>query len=148
MNQRTRSGVLTVLAILAIANGPAAAQVWRCGDSYGERPCEGGRAVTVQDDRNQAQQSEAERAARRDSRLAEAMERDRLQHEAKLDRALRATAKAKPGSSRGLPADDEPQAWDFEVPPEPIVARVPKPPASAAGPAKPRTTPSRATMSR
>jgi hypothetical protein len=149
MNAQIRNCVLTVLAVMASA--PAPAQVWRCGTTYSEQPCEGGRPMAAQDARSAAQQSDASRAARRaarrDARLAENMERDRLQHEAKLDKALQSTRKAAAARGRIHPSEDA-QAWDFESPTEPIVARVPKPAPRPPTKAPPPRSTGRATMSR
>lgn len=62
---------------------PAQAQpVYRCGDSYSQKPCPGGRAVNVEDPRSPAQREDARAAAQRDARTAQALEKERLKAEA------------------------------------------------------------------
>ena len=69
---------LRVLCLLACVAGwsiPAAGQtVWRCGDTYSQRPCPGGKEVPAQDARDAAQRAQTGNAARRDAKLADEME--------------------------------------------------------------------------
>jgi hypothetical protein len=63
---------------------PAQAEsVYRCGDSYSQKPCPGGKLVEVEDARSASQRSEAAQASQRDARTGEAMEKARLKEEAK-----------------------------------------------------------------
>jgi hypothetical protein len=74
---------LVVLAAAA-ALAPAAAQnVYRCGDSYSQRPCPGGILVPTEDTRNASQRAQTSAAAQRDAKTADAMEKARLKEEAK-----------------------------------------------------------------
>jgi hypothetical protein len=76
---------LTIAVCLAALGwmAPAAAQsIYRCGDSYSQKPCPGGRLVPVDDVRSAAQGRQTTAAAQRDARTAEAMEKARLKEEA------------------------------------------------------------------
>ena len=73
---------LCLLAAACVA--PAAAQnIYRCGDSYSQRPCPGGTVVEAEDERSAGQRSQTSQAAQRDARMADAMEKARLKEEAK-----------------------------------------------------------------
>ena len=75
----------TLLGIAAAAwTAPAGAQdIYRCGDSYSQQPCAGGKLVAASDSRTAAQKSQTDAATRRDAKTAEAMEKARLKEEAK-----------------------------------------------------------------
>ena len=128
-----RRSVLT--ACLLAAAVPAWSQaVYRCGSSYSEHPCAGGRAVATTDARSTMQQAESQRAAVRDGRLADGMERDRRRTEAKAEREAGRERKGRAEGERerreARAAEDD-EAW----PKEPFVARVP------AQPRKPKDAP-------
>ncbi|QFZ83500.1 hypothetical protein GFK26_12375 [Variovorax paradoxus] len=55
----------------------ASAQTWRCGNTYSDQPCEGGRTVKVDDRRNDADRKASEDAARRNERSAGRLARSR-----------------------------------------------------------------------
>lgn len=75
---------LPVFILLAAAAGLAAAQdVYRCGDSYSQKPCPGGALVPTDDARSAIQRSQAKEDAQRVSKAADAMEKARLKEEAK-----------------------------------------------------------------
>jgi hypothetical protein len=80
-------GNMKVWALAAACAGaalPATAQdVYRCGDSYSQRPCPGGTVVPTDDARSASQRSEAREAAQRTGKMADAMEQARLKEEAK-----------------------------------------------------------------
>ena len=77
---------LRVLCLLACVAGwsiQAAGQtVWRCGDTYSQKPCPGGKAVDANDTRTAGQKSQTDQAVRRDAKAAEALEKARLKEEA------------------------------------------------------------------
>lgn len=76
--------VLCLLACVAGWSIPAAGQtVWRCGDTYSQKPCPGGKAVEAEDARDAGQRAQTSSAARRDAKLADEMEKARLKEEAK-----------------------------------------------------------------
>ena len=63
---------------------PASAQAqvaYRCGNSYSQVPCPGGAPVDAADKRSKDQKAAAEAVAKRDTRLADSMEKTRLQQE-------------------------------------------------------------------
>ena len=70
--------------LAAVCVAPAAAQnIYRCGDSYSQRPCPGGTMVDAEDERSAVQRSQTSLAAQRDAKTADAMEKARLKEEAK-----------------------------------------------------------------
>jgi hypothetical protein len=78
------------IALLCAAAGwmaPAAAQntqsIYRCGDSYSQQPCAGGKLVAASDTRSASQKSQTDQATRRDAKSADTMEKARLKEEAK-----------------------------------------------------------------
>jgi hypothetical protein len=82
------------LALAASWCGPALAQtVYRCGDSYGQQPCPGGRAVDTEDSRTPAQRAQTTEAVRRDAKAADELEKARLKEEAKVAPAMIPAAK-------------------------------------------------------
>ena len=74
---------LVVLAAAAMLAPAAAQNVYRCGDSYSERPCPGGTLVPTDDARSASQQAQTSAAAQRDAKTANMMEKARLKEEAK-----------------------------------------------------------------
>lgn len=87
-----------IVALLCAALGgwalPAAAQtIYRCGDSYGQQPCPGGKVIDASDARSASQKSQADEASRRDARAGDAMEKTRLKEEAKPAQVLLPPAK-------------------------------------------------------
>jgi hypothetical protein len=85
MNKQQRLGLLAAAALLAASlHGAAAAQqVYRCGNEYSQQPCPGGKPVEVADPRTQAEAKRADAETARQSKAADAMEKARLQQEAK-----------------------------------------------------------------
>lgn len=96
---------LRVLCLLACVAGwsiPAAGQpVWRCGDTYSQKPCPGGRQVQAEDARDAGQRAQTSGAARRDAKLADEMEKTRLKEEAKPAPAYIPPAKAEASGADG-----------------------------------------------
>ncbi|MDH6169274.1 hypothetical protein M2282_004438 [Variovorax boronicumulans] len=88
-----------LIAACAYSNGVAAqdsAKTWRCGSTYSDRPCEGGKTVKVDDPRSDADRRAAEAGARNNSKQAEQMERSRLsQEKAAYDRDRQAAREAR-----------------------------------------------------
>ena len=104
---------------------PAGAQaIYRCGDSYSQKPCPGGKVVDADDARSASQKSQTDQAVRRDAKAAEALERARLKDEAKPAQVL-------------LPPP-KPQ----DAAPKPVAASKPKKPEqfTAVAPKKPGDT--------
>jgi hypothetical protein len=73
-----------ILATAAAGALPAGAQeIYRCGDSYSQKPCPGGALVQAQDARSASQRVQTSQAAQRDAKAARALEKARLKEEAK-----------------------------------------------------------------
>jgi len=93
----------TAIAIFSIAIGicsaGAAAQganTWRCGNTYSDQPCEGGRTVKVDDRRSHEDRRAADAGTRSAQTQADRMERNRLSLEkAAHDRDQRAAREAR-----------------------------------------------------
>ncbi len=77
--------ILSAAVLLATAwSAPAAAQtVYRCGNSYSQEPCVGGKALDASDARSAAQKAQTDQATKRDASAAQAMEKARTKDEAK-----------------------------------------------------------------
>ena len=76
------------IALLCLAGScwvaPVAAQnIYRCGNSYSQQPCAGGKLVPADDARSASQQSDSRLASERDAKAADAMEKARLKEEAR-----------------------------------------------------------------
>ena len=87
---------LPIAVVLAAASwlAPAAGQgIYRCGDSYSQQPCPGGKLVPAQDARSASQRAQTSEAAQRDAKSADAMEKARLKEEAKPVQAYIPAAK-------------------------------------------------------
>jgi len=97
---------LTTIAIVSIASfamstRAGAEDIYRCGNSYSQKPCPDGTRVDVQDARTAAQKAESDASIRRESSTANAMEKARLQEEARLQAAnAKAAAKDKKKASK------------------------------------------------
>lgn len=80
-------------------NAQNAAQTWRCGSTYSDRPCEGGRPVKVEDPRSDQDRRAADAGARNAQTQADHLERTRLsQEKAAYDRDQRAAREARSAS--------------------------------------------------
>ena len=98
------SGVAAVLLLL-LGMGIARAQpVYRCGDTYGHTPCDGGRAVRADDARSATARAESQEVTRRSEASATTLQRDREDAEARA-RMRPALVAAKPAAA---PADKAP----------------------------------------
>jgi hypothetical protein len=69
---------LALLLALAAGAAHAVTPVYRCGQTYSQSPCPGGKLIESADPRSAAQRAEARRVAEREKKLADQMERDRL----------------------------------------------------------------------
>lgn len=85
--KHTTSLASFLIAIFAVSTGAFGQSVYRCGNTYSQKPCADGVQVDVQDARTPAQKAESEAAARREASTANAMEKTRLQEEAQLQAA-------------------------------------------------------------
>ncbi|WP_097198090.1 MULTISPECIES: hypothetical protein [unclassified Variovorax] len=101
--RRKRSGA-TAIAIFSIAiciasmgaSAQNAAQTWRCGSTYSDQPCEGGKTVKVNDHRSDEDRRAADAGTRSTQTQADRLERSRLSLEkAAYDRDQRAAREAR-----------------------------------------------------
>jgi hypothetical protein len=80
---------IAFVAAAALFAAPSMAQtVYRCGDSYVQKPCPGGTAVDVDDSRSASQRTDTLDATKRTARAADAMQKERLAEESKPAQAL------------------------------------------------------------
>ena len=93
---------LFLIAACAGSTGVAAqnaAQTWRCGNTYSDRPCEGGKPVKVEDPRSDQDRRAADAGTRNAQTQADHLERTRLsQEKAAHDRDQRAAREARSAS--------------------------------------------------
>jgi hypothetical protein len=119
---------IAMVFIAACAHGErAAAQTtYKCGETYSQQPCSGGSALQSVDARTEAQRVQAGAAAKRDAKLADAMEKERLKQEAQ---AAPANILPRPDTTeapQNRPATAKPKK------PEVFVAVVPRKPGEKA----------------
>ena len=74
----TRLVLLLFLLLPMAAVTATATPIYRCGQTYSQTPCAGGKLIDSADPRTAAQRAEARRASEREKKLATQMERDRL----------------------------------------------------------------------
>lgn len=90
---------LFLIAACAFCTGAAAqnaAPTWRCGNTYSDRPCEGGKPVKVADPRSDQDRRAADAGVRNAQTQADHLERNRLsQEKAALDRDQRGAREAR-----------------------------------------------------
>jgi hypothetical protein len=96
MRRMARAAAILIVASTAatFVASAAAAPIYRCGQTYTQTPCPGGRLVDSSDPRTAAQRAEAKRVAEREKKLAAQMERERVAKE----------KAAKPASANGFDA--------------------------------------------
>ena len=80
---RTMQAALLCAAFVGGLPMAGAQAIYRCGDSYSQKPCPGGKVVDADDARSASQKSQTDQAVRRDAKAAEALEKERLKEEAK-----------------------------------------------------------------
>ncbi len=81
--QVTRTAIvcLALCTWIGAVQAQDASGAWRCGNTYTDQPCTGGRAVALDAAPSADQAREAERNTRRTQAAADRMERDRLRQE-------------------------------------------------------------------
>ena len=96
-----------LFSALATLSSLSTAQVsYKCGNSYSQTPCPDAVVVDKTDQRTNAQKAQADLATQRDTRLANTMEKARLQQEAKdLAANTPATKASRPASASKRSAD-------------------------------------------
>ncbi|QTN29995.1 hypothetical protein HZ993_09405 [Rhodoferax sp. AJA081-3] len=81
---RSLSIAIIVIAIYSISTGASGQNgVYRCGNSYSQKPCTDAVVVDVQDARTAEQKIQADATIRRDTATANAIEKERLAQEAR-----------------------------------------------------------------
>jgi hypothetical protein len=126
MNRNLPALIFTTACALG-AMQPAAAQgVYRCGDSYSQKPCAGGALVPTDDARSEAQRAQAREAAQRDGKAADAMQKARLKEEA---RPVQAYIPAAPGQP--VTEEKNPKAAVKPKKPQYFTAAAPRKPGEA-----------------
>jgi hypothetical protein len=78
-------GALACAAIV-LAQAQAAAGIWRCGNSYSDKPCADGKPIETDEAPGAQRRRQADEATRRDMQAASRMERERLRFEAEQSR--------------------------------------------------------------
>jgi hypothetical protein len=70
-----------LIAITALTTVSAAETIYKCGTSYSQTPCAYGKILSIEDARDTQQKKVADTNTRRDAKLANDMERERLAQE-------------------------------------------------------------------
>ncbi|MGJ7496683.1 hypothetical protein ACSFA8_16550 [Variovorax sp. RT4R15] len=98
MAKPSTSVAIFLIAICAHLTGVTdahAAETWRCGNTYTDQPCKGGKAVEVDDSRSEADRRASDAATRRAEVRSVELERTRLKQEKDAaDRDRKAAAEA------------------------------------------------------
>ena len=125
--------LIVLLLAVAGSTAQAAGPVYRCGSSYSQTPCPGGKQLEAGDPRTAAQRAEARRVAVAERKAAKAREKDRLAAEnkrrgepviASLSPAAAASAAGK-GSGQGA-GKDKPKRKAKAANGEPFTAVAPR----------------------
>ncbi|HEY8356575.1 MAG TPA: hypothetical protein VIL30_03850, partial [Ramlibacter sp.] len=77
-----------VILVCLCAAGATAQPVWRCGNSYGSQPCEGGSVVPAARPATPGDAARARAVGTTDAKLAAALEQARLKQEKEAPRAV------------------------------------------------------------
>ena len=103
--------ITMALTLMLVAALPAAAQtVYRCGNTYSQQPCVGGSTVPAAPQAPGAkEQAQRREATQRDAKAADAMEKARLQEEAKPAQLYVAPDKAQATSTEEKPVITKPK---------------------------------------
>jgi len=85
------------IACCVVSTGAQSQKVYRCGDTYSQKPCADAVVVDVSDPRSQTQKARADAETRRELAAANAMEKARLKEEAQMQshRAKQTPSQAK-----------------------------------------------------
>lgn len=75
-------------AAIAGAMPVSGAEVWRCGSSYSDRPCEHGQAVDIEDARSEDQRRDALQGTKANAATASDLERQRHRAQARQPAAV------------------------------------------------------------
>jgi hypothetical protein len=81
--RRSAIGAVALIAALSAAHwAHAAPTIWRCGNIYSDRPCEGGKSLEAEPTPSAERRKEVDEATRKNMAMGNAMERERLKSEA------------------------------------------------------------------
>jgi hypothetical protein len=134
----------TIAAAMLLACGLVAAQaqtVYRCGNEYSQKPCAGGSAVNVDDKRSAAQARDTTAAAKRDAKLGDEMQKERIAREKEVagpSSVVLGTPKAAASAPQAAASKPQHNAKKKKTAKEPehFTATAPKPAADKKKPAK------------
>ena len=103
------------LALLLAANAASAQAIWRCGNSYSAQPCPGATAVEAHPAPSAKDVAQARRGALADAKMADALEKARLEGEKAAPRAIviGPAEKEKPAEPAKKEAKPGKKAGDF-----------------------------------
>lgn len=125
MKNMTSLTFVSVLLLCSVSMTVQAQQVYRCGKTYSQIPCPGGKVVDTRDVRTPKQRADARKAAARDSELADELKKSRQQEEAMAaagSTPMEKPAKAKSGKSEKPKAKKtkkkEPELFTAAAPPD------------------------------
>jgi hypothetical protein len=97
---------LALAAMLLSAACAAQAQVYRCGQTYSQKPCPEGKLIDSSDPRSAAQRAEAKRMVAREKQLAAKLEQERRQRDSGTAPAAASLAAA-PAASKPVPLNSK-----------------------------------------
>jgi hypothetical protein len=87
-NVRLRAALLFATTAALAGAAMAQAPIYRCGDSYSQNPCAGGKIIAASDSRSPDQKAQTDEATRRNAKAASDMEKARVKEEAKPTRPV------------------------------------------------------------
>jgi hypothetical protein len=102
-NRTTTIAAAAITSCLLGLPAAAVAATWRCGNTYSDQPCEGGKALALDDTRDAAQKRDADRTTREAEAAGQRMERERLQLE-KAQASRPTLIDSRPAAPRPEPA--------------------------------------------
>lgn len=100
--------IAIVVFLLAASAGAPAQQVWRCGNSYGTQPCEGGTRLGAAAPVNAREIAQARAVGQGDAKLAADLEKARLDREKQAPRAVIPPAPAPVASASARQPEKKP----------------------------------------
>jgi hypothetical protein len=105
---RTAASTIAVLLAAVCMQAPAhaaetGASTWRCGNTYTDQPCQGGKAIALDDAPDATRKREADAATREARTTADRMERERQRTEAELSRQQPVLIDSKPPAAKAAP---------------------------------------------
>jgi hypothetical protein len=107
-----------LIATCTISTGAIGQDVYRCGNTYSQKPCPDAVLVDVQDARSKAQKAEADAKTRRESAQVHAIEKTRQKEEAqqRAAQAKLAAAQRKPPTPKSKKASSASDPVDASAP--------------------------------